>query len=99
MSKSMQWELDWIDANPERYEGPWHRELVKRNIKARYLANQLVKGEVVYSPQPDKRYKYLGLSLGAGTRREERLFIYWNPVNGQLYHREREDFKMRMVPV
>lgn len=96
MSKSLQWELDWIDAHPECYEGPLHRELVKRNITARYLANQLIKGEVAYTLNPEKRYKYLGISHGAGVRGNERLFVYWDHSKGQLFHREREDFNQRM---
>lgn len=97
MSNALQWELDWVDTNPDRYEGPLHRECVKRNIKARYAANQLFKGEVVYALRPETRYKYLGQSMGAGWRRDERLFVYWDAEKGQLFHREREDFKEQMV--
>lgn len=96
MNNGLAWELEWIDQHPECYEGPLHREAVKRNITARYLMNRLIQGEVFYKPVPETRYQYLGLSLGAGSRREERLFVYWNAETNQLHHRDRDDYKMRM---
>lgn len=96
MSRALQWELDWVDANPDRYEGPWHRELVKRSITARYLRNALVKRDVAYTGDPETIYKYLGTSKGAGTSKGEILEVYWCFANNQLYHRTPGDFRDRI---
>lgn len=93
--KSLEWELQWIDGHPEYYEGPMHRAAVKRFITSRYENNQLIKGNVEYTGN-GKVYKYLGQSIGAGWRNGERLFAYFDPESGQLFHRERDDFKNRM---
>lgn len=41
MCKSLEWELDWIDANPQYYDSPEHISAVKANITKRYLANEV----------------------------------------------------------
>lgn len=92
-------ELEWVDRNPQYYEGPLHRECVKRNIVQRYLQNQIVKGTVLYVKNPEKPYQYLGQSIGAGWSNGERLWIYRDPKTGQLFHRVRDDFKNRMEHV
>lgn len=40
MRSTLQWELDWIDANSHLYLNP---EVVKENIARRYLLNHLTK--------------------------------------------------------
>lgn len=92
---ALEWELNWIDNNPDRYEGPLHREAVKRFITERYEQKGLIKGDVVYLKK-GMVYKYLGQSLGAGWRRDERLFVYWDADKNQLFHRERDDFNEAM---
>lgn len=37
----LDWELKWIDDNPERYEGPYHQLAVKNNIIRRYWLDEL----------------------------------------------------------
>lgn len=39
----LEWELNWIDNNPQRYEGPMHIEAVKRFITERYRFNAIEK--------------------------------------------------------
>lgn len=95
--KSLVWELQWISNNPEWYEGPWHRLAVARNIVTRYYKNRLVKQDVIYKPRPEKRYKFLGISHGAGWCQGERKPVYWDPESGQLFHREPDDYKERMA--
>lgn len=95
MSKSLEWELQWIDDHPEFYEGPMHREAVKRFITTRYNDSKLIKGVVRYV-ETNKTYQYLGQSIGAGWRRDERLFVYRDDKSGQIFHREPKDFKERM---
>ncbi len=33
----LQWELDWVMANADRYECPWHARAVCGNITKRYF--------------------------------------------------------------
>lgn len=40
-SKTLKAELDWIDANIEKYDSPMHAEAVKRNIEKRYVIADL----------------------------------------------------------
>lgn len=37
----MQWELDWIDANPGKYTSLEHANAVKQNIIKRYRIREL----------------------------------------------------------
>lgn len=95
MSKALEWELQWIDDNAHRYEGPYHIAAVKRFITERYLKNTIVKGTVRYIGN-GKPYQNLGMSIGAGWRHDERLFVYRDADTGAIFHREREDFEERM---
>lgn len=92
---SYEWECKWIDDHPEYYEGHYHQEAVKRLIAIRYENSRLIKGNVTYTDKGTV-YKYLGQSIGAGWRNGERLFVYVDQTNGQLFHRERDDFNNRM---
>ena len=40
MSELLKWELEWIDKNTHRYEGPLHAASVKRNIEKRYFERE-----------------------------------------------------------
>ena len=37
----MQWELEWIDKNLDKYDSVMHAESVKRNIEKRYKILEL----------------------------------------------------------
>lgn len=39
----MQWEIDWINNNPDRYEGPTHQKAVIENIKKNYFLKEAKK--------------------------------------------------------
>ena len=95
MSNALKWELQWIDANAHRYEGPMHLTAVKRFITERYLNNAIVKGTVRYIGN-GKSYQYLGISKGAGFRRNEFLHVYRDADTCELYHREPKDFEERI---
>ncbi len=41
MNSLLQWELDWIDRNVNRYDSLLHVQAVKENIKKRYQINEL----------------------------------------------------------
>lgn len=40
--KALEWELSWIDANPDRYVG-YDVALIKQNIARRYFLNWLTR--------------------------------------------------------
>uniref|UniRef100_A0AB39CCB5 Uncharacterized protein n=1 Tax=Pseudomonas phage RVTF4 TaxID=3236931 RepID=A0AB39CCB5_9VIRU len=96
---SLHWELEWVREHTERYEGHWHQLAVCRNIVTRYFKNKLVKQDVFYKPRPEKIYKFLGVSHGAGWCQGERKYVYWDPIHGQLFHREPADYRDRMSDV
>lgn len=41
-------------------------------------------------------YELVGVSSGAGGRKGDVVMVYQSTVNGQLFHREPEDFSKRM---
>ncbi|MCY1284366.1 hypothetical protein D9M68_18290 [compost metagenome] len=41
MNASLQWELDWIDENVDKYDSLQHAESVKRNIEKRTVIKDL----------------------------------------------------------
>jgi len=43
MNDLLQWEIDWINAHPELYEGPWHRKAVIGNITKMYQLREVKK--------------------------------------------------------
>lgn len=88
-------ELKWVLAS-ECYEGPYHKAAVARFIIARYLQNKLIQQNVCYTGDPDKRYRYLGKSIGAGTSKGEVLEVYWDPDTNTLFHRTPGDYRDRI---
>lgn len=95
--KTLTWEIQWVLDHPKGYEGPWHQLAVCRCIVTRFFQNKLVKQDVIYIPRPEKTYKFLGVSHGAGWCQGERKTVYWCPQSGQLFHREPDDYKGRMA--
>jgi len=43
MNELLQWEIDWINAHPERYEGTMHRKAVIGNITKMYQLREVKK--------------------------------------------------------